>query len=115
MIKPADSGPKKTAERVARAKKLRADGWNWRRIALEMGVSPCTVHAWCSEEYRLRQLAHKALKKEPEKPATKKTPRSNLDPVVAHQVLELKARGYRAQAIAAVLHIPYRLVEEALR
>lgn len=108
--------PKKSAERVAKAKQLRAAGKSWNEISGVLGVSPQTAHAWCDENYNIKRIETKAVRAEPPRePIKRPQPGEKLDPMIEYQVLDLKRRGYRAQAIAAVLHVPYRVVEEALR
>lgn len=108
--------PKKSAERVAKAKELRAAGKSWNEISGVLGIAPQTAHAWCDETYNIKRIETKAVRIEPPpEPVKKPKPGDRLDPMIEYQVLDLKRRGYRAQAIAARLRIPYRVVEEALR
>ena len=108
--------PKKSPERVAKAKELRAAGKSWNEISGALGISPQTAHAWCDESYNIKRVATKALKAEQApQPVKRPKPGDRLDPMIEYQVLDMKRRGYGSQAIAATLRLPYRLVEEALR
>lgn len=46
---------KKTPERVAEVKQLRAEGWSDTKIAKKMGVHPRTIWAWRNPAFLIRQ------------------------------------------------------------
>lgn len=113
---------KKTPERVAEVRKLHAEGMSNKKIAAKVGISEMTVRYWldpaiakqCREKNGHGVQTHKSNSKvaQPSKPVAV-DPRDKTE--IMRQAIELRTRGYRAQAIAALLRVPYRAVEEALR
>lgn len=113
---------KKTPERVAEVRKLHAEGMSNKKIAAKVGISEMTVRYWldpavatkCREKNGHGVQTHKSNSKvtQPPKPVAV-DPRDKTE--IMRQAIELRTRGYRAQAIAALLRVPYRTVEDALR
>jgi orotate phosphoribosyltransferase-like protein len=127
-------------KRIDQARRLRGMGYTYEQVGDKLGVSGHTIHCWLDPEYaeRMRQSQRNSRAKQRElgvgstitskpskayirKPADDPPP-SRLFAVdsrdkaeIMRQAIELKTRGYRAQAIAALLRVPYRAVEEALR
>jgi orotate phosphoribosyltransferase-like protein len=126
--------------RIDEARRLRGMGYTYEQVGEKLGTSGQTIHCWLDPEFhrRTRESQHKSRAKQREigvgsaahskpskayirKPADDPPP-SRLFAVdsrdkaeIMRQAIELKTRGYRAQAIAALLRVPYRAVEEALR
>lgn len=109
-------------ERITRAaRRLRDQGLSYHAIGEQLHVGTMTIREWLNPELARKRKQENgvgvkihqgvgATKPEPVKPF-------KVDDKAARmrQVIELKARGYGNQAIAAQLRIPYRQVEEALR
>lgn len=113
--------PKKTPERVALVRRLHAEGMSNKKIAAKVGISEMTVRYWLdpavANKHREKNghgvQTHKSNSRvsQPSKPVAV-DPRDKTE--IMRQAIELKTRGYRSQAIAALLRVPYRAVEEAL-
>jgi orotate phosphoribosyltransferase-like protein len=124
--------------RIDQARRLRGMGYTYEQVGDKLGVSGHTIHCWLDPEYaeRMRQSQRNSRAKQRElgvgstitskpskayirKPADDPPTPLAVDPrdktEIMRQAIELKTRGYRAQAIAALLRVPYRAVEEALR
>jgi predicted transcriptional regulator len=124
--------------RVDQARRLRSMGFTYEQVGDELGVSGHTIHCWLDPEYaeRMRQSQRNSRAKQRElgvgstitskpskayirKPADDPPKPIAVDPrdkaEIMRQAIELKTRGYKLQAIAALLRVPYRAVEEALR
>lgn len=111
---------------IARAQRLYRLGFTIRAIAEAMGVCNDTAHMWVDPAYKEKRMGQirAAQKPRQKKPTSISKPEFDPKPVVVdprdgdeivRQAIALKLRGYRAQAIAALLKVPYRKVEEALR
>jgi transposase len=111
---------------IARAQRMYRLGFTIKAIAEAIGVANDTAHMWVDPAYREKRMgqirAARTIK--PKKPTSISKPEYDPKPVVVdprdeveimRRAIELRMRGYRAQAIAALLRVPYRKVEEALR
>lgn len=60
----AMGAPRKAKQRVwhDEARKLKADGWTYQRIAAEFGVTPTAVYFACNPEKRAEYAAKKGAK-----------------------------------------------------
>jgi transposase len=116
----------KNEARIARAQRMHRAGASFTAIAEALDCTVETAHMWVDPEYRHRRIAQirAAQKIQPRKAYIRKPADDPPKPVavdprdkteIMRQAIELKTRGYRAQAIAALLRVPYRAVEEALR
>ena len=119
-------GPKPSAERDAKiqaAKELRATGWTFAAIGRLLGVTDTAVSRWLTDGYAARRAemaaarrAGRVPKREPVAgPERKELPPPPKNINVAAEIVSLRSRGYSRSAIAAILHVTYRQVEEALR
>lgn len=114
---------KRTAEdreRITRAaRRLRDQGLSYHAIGEQLHVATMTIREWLNPEVaeQRKQENGVGVKIHQGVGATKPEPKkeSGRSQDTARQVIELKARGYGNQEIAAQLRIPYRQVEEALR
>jgi orotate phosphoribosyltransferase-like protein len=125
-------------QRIDHARRLRGMGYTYEQIGEKLGASGQTIHCWLDPEFRRRnrESQHKSRAKQREigvgsaahskpskayvrKPADDPPKPLAVDPrdksEIMRQAIELKTRGYKLQAIAALLRVPYRAVEEALR
>jgi hypothetical protein len=124
--------------RIDQARRLRGMGYTYEQVGDKLGVSGHTIHCWLDPEYaeRMRQSQRNSRAKQRElgvgstitskpskayirKPADDPPTPLAVDPrdktEIMRRAIELKTRGYKLQAIAALLRVPYRAVEEALR
>jgi orotate phosphoribosyltransferase-like protein len=114
---------KRTAEdreRITRAaRRLRDQGLSYNAIGRALGVSNMSIREWLNPELarKRKQANGVGVKIHQNVGASKPEPKTEIGRAkdMIRQVIELKARGYGNQAIAAQLRIPYRQVEEALR
>jgi hypothetical protein len=112
---------------IARAQRMYRLGFTIKAIAEAIGVANDTAHMYVDPAYREKRMAQiraaRTIKpKQPtsiSKPEYDPKPAPVVDPrdegEIMRRAIELRMRGYRAQAIAALLRVPYRKVEEALR
>jgi predicted transcriptional regulator len=118
----------KNEVRVAQAQRMYRAGKTIGEIARLLGVTETTAHMWADPAYRQKRLAQirecQRIKRKPPSPISISKPEYDPKPAVVdprdpeeimRRAIELRMRGYRAQAIAALLRVPYRKVEEALR
>jgi transposase len=114
--------PKKSPELVALVRKLHDQGMSNKKVAAKVGISEMTVRAWLDPTVAQRHREKNGHGVQTHKSNSRVAQPSRLFAVdsrdkaeIMRQAIELKTRGYRAQAIAALLRVPYRAVEEALR
>lgn len=113
---------------IARAQRMYRLGFTIRAIAEAMGITPETAHMYVDPAYREKRMGQirAAQKVKPKrsplsvsKPEYDPKPAPAVDPrdegEIMRRAIELRMRGYTAQGIAALLKVPYRKVDEALR
>jgi orotate phosphoribosyltransferase-like protein len=118
--------------RVDRARRLRGEGLSYEQIGDKLGVAGHTIHCWLDADFlaktkesqrrsraKMRAMGvGSACSSKPRAAALQAPPAA---PSVddrrdrARRIVELKARGFSRQAIAARLRVPYLEIDEALR
>jgi hypothetical protein len=124
--------------RVNEARRLRGMGYTYEQVGDKLGFSGHTIHCWLDPEYaeRMRQSQRNsrarqreigvgsAVHSKPSKAYIRKPADDPPKPLavdhrdkteIMRQAIQLRRRGYKSQAIAAMLRVPYRSVEAALQ